>query len=296
MKAHRIAALMLFGAILTIAIVAVARNSPVDQTTHAETHTDYASTQSARSLAFPTNVNRVKSSAPSAKKQESEAGKDPPEADWWTRISAVVAAFATVALAVIGWIAACFAKKTLRWLGVQTRANARAAQAALFGAQAVINAERAWIVVSVESPEPNEFNFRATNVGKTPAKIKSIWSSPITFWRDSELEIPPDEKTGESLLSTPPCLLPPTDSQIVLRCDIGKLGPGQYVGPDASARVQNDIQKGFRSLYFYGRIIYSDTLDDKSIHETKWLYWYLPVGERAQAIPDPRHPELNSYS
>ncbi|MGH9691920.1 MAG: hypothetical protein ACRD4C_12720 [Candidatus Acidiferrales bacterium] len=80
-----------------------------------------------------------------------------------------------------------------------------------------------------------------------------------------------------------------------MHCDIGKLGPGQYVGPDASTRVQNDIQKGFRMLYFYGRIIYSDTLDEKSLHETKWLYWYLPVGDGV-AIPDPRHPEWNSYS
>ncbi len=163
------------------------------------------------------------------------------------------------------------------------------------GTQAMIRSERAWIVVSIESPEPNKFDFRATNVGKTPARIKSIWSAPVSFYRDEQMKIPPDEQTGESQMNTPPCLLPPTASQIVFRFNLGEFGAGPAATPEGFSRTQNDIRKGFRSLHFYGRIIYSNTLEEGPDHETKWLYWFVPI-EGATPFPDPRHPEHNSYT
>lgn len=187
---------------------------------------------------------------------------------------------------------------TLFAIAEQTGQTAKAAKAtelsvkaAESNTQALINAERAWIVVSVESPAPNQFHFRATNVGKTPAKVKSIWTTSIIVKREEELQVPSDDKTGESLMNTPSCLIPPTASQIVFRCNIEDMEKKRAFG-------QNMIfAQGFVNLWFYGRIVYSDTLqpDDSPLHETKWLYWHIPV-EEAIPFPDPHRPEYNSYT
>ncbi len=174
---------------------------------------------------------------------------------------------------------------------IQTIQTKKAAKAALLNAQAVINAERAWIVVSVESPAPNQFNFIATNVGRTPANVKSIWSTSIIAKRGEVLQVPLDEKTAESLMNTPSCLIPPTASQIVFRCNTEDMEKQGAFGRNMT------FAQGFSNLWFYGRIVYSDILqpDASPLHETKWLYWHIPV-EGAIPFPDPHRPEHNSYT
>lgn len=56
-----------------------------------------------------------------------------------------------------------------------SRAAEKSADATLLSTRAVMNAERAWIVISVESPAPGQFTFTATNAGRTPALVRSLW-------------------------------------------------------------------------------------------------------------------------
>jgi hypothetical protein len=173
----------------------------------------------------------------------------------------------------------------------QTAVAKTSAENALLNTTTLISAERAWIVVSVESTAPNQFNFIAKNVGRTPAKVKSIWSMPVLSKREDTLHVPTDEQTAESLLSTPPCLIPPTASQVILRCDIDELEKQGAFGRNMR------FSQGFVNLWFYGRIVYFDFMQDESAipHETKWLYWQVPI-EGAIPFPDPMRPQHNKWS
>src|ERR1700678_2551017 len=71
------------------------------------------------------------------------------------------------------WWLFIIAIPSLTFLGIQMRANEMAAQAALLNAQAVIESERPWLVVTIEKDEtmPAYFFFRVINKGKTPAQL-----------------------------------------------------------------------------------------------------------------------------
>jgi hypothetical protein len=164
----------------------------------------------------------------------------------------------------------------------------KSADAALLNARAVINAERPWIVVSVESQGANQFIFKATNVGRTPARIVSIWGQREIVHRGNKFQVSLDYEKGEGLINTPPCLLPPTAYCTAFLNNSEEL---RLNSPD----VWSSFEGGFSVMFSYGKIIYFDTLEPKVQHETKWLYWHLPmVG--ALPFPHPLMPEYNTYT
>ncbi|HEV2287347.1 MAG TPA: hypothetical protein VGR81_00170 [Candidatus Acidoferrales bacterium] len=116
------------------------------------------------------------------------------KADWWARISNILMAIGTLALAIIGFIGARIALGTLDKIKEQTahaetaaEAARDSAKAAFLNAQAVINNERPWIMLSSFDPPGKDYwslvtqmvasrqplnavlNFR--NFGNTPAWI-----------------------------------------------------------------------------------------------------------------------------
>ena len=176
------------------------------------------------------------------------------------------------------------------------RDNAHAARdnakAARLNAQAVINAERAWVVVNVALQAPNEFIFSAKNVGKTPAKIIGIYSSKTSLNRGEKFEPSPEYEKGESLLSSPPCLLPPTVEIPIYHYKLAELRGNRSVEEWLSYFI-----RGFANVYVYGKITYYDVFEasPKEPHVTKWLYWHMPI-EGSVLIPSPKHPEYNDYT
>jgi hypothetical protein len=110
-----------------------------------------------------------------------------------------------------------------------------------------VNAERPYLVISVESPSPNKFVFIAKNEGRTPARIKSIWSKPIPAVMGQPGPVPSDDETAESLISTPPQVLPTNGTCTVFYCD--------------EHRLELMQASKFSSIYFYGRIVYFNTLE-----------------------------------
>lgn len=172
----------------------------------------------------------------------------------------------------------------IREMQTQTAVAKTSAENALLNTKALINAERPWIVINVESPTPNQFNFIIENVGRTPAHVKSIWASWIPTRRGERLEIPSDDETEEPIMGFSSYLLPPTASQIAFRFNIEEMNQRGGFFPT-------------HELRFYGRILYSDILQSEGspLHETKWLYWQIPV-EGALPFADPAHPEHNGYT
>jgi hypothetical protein len=206
-----------------------------------------------------------------------------PQKDGYDR----AALWVNVALAVAGIFGIVIAICTLIKIERQTKA-------AELNMKAMVNAERAWIVVSVEAFVPGEFRFWATNEGKTPANVVSIWSCNIPLKRGDKLATPPDDQTDESLLQSPPCLIPPGAKTVVWQCTAGGFHK-QFGGNPANG--QSLFARGLLSAYMFGRIRYFDVLDEnaKVAHETRWLYWLMPF-ENAVPFPDPMHREHNNYT
>jgi hypothetical protein len=177
------------------------------------------------------------------------------------------------------WVLVIVGTGTFLVIGWQSWETRSAAQAAKASVAAMIASERSWIVIRVESHAQNEIIFRAANVGKTAATIISVWSKPLIAPRSEALAIPGDEETGESMISTPPTFLP-TEATC-----------GVYYTKEVAPKA---VVNGFSMMYFYGRIRYRDALSDK-IHETKFLYWYVPV-EGSLPFQSPHYPEHNTHT
>jgi len=181
-------------------------------------------------------------------------------------------------LIIIGGITAL----VIGWQSCETR---KAATAALLNAQAVINAERAWISVlpynwspeffsKLEKDDPTPegpmgkwpishlFQAQIKNVGRTPATIEGL---AIRYIRTSThpSKLPPEPDYGE--LDTEEHVLIPNDEMLgtgVLTPDMGTLTKAQV----------RDIAEGNEFLFAYGIVKYRDVY--KLPHETRFGYIY----------------------
>lgn len=147
-------------------------------------------------------------------------------------------------------------------------------------------------MVSVEATAPGKFEFKATNVGKTPAKITAIYYANSALTRDQKFEVTPEYEKGESLMGAPLGLLPSSASIIICRFEHAEMR-----GNRSPEEWQSFFARGFANVFTYGKIAYYDTLEvsPKEPHLTKWFYWHLPMNG-ALPIADPRRPEYNTYT
>lgn len=176
----------------------------------------------------------------------------------WAQVSLVVLTAATlVVLCIYTWA-------TLK----SVKAAQDGAKAALLNAQAVINAERPWLLVSIEAQgyEPNTFIVKAFNAGRTPAElheghctseIRPINFIPTTDFRD------PFRLPMQSLIVSRDGFL------------IRMISPGELV--EQVGREGLDPQ-----LCVYGRILYWGVFNDRTAagakpYETRWIFRYEPL-------------------
>lgn len=174
---------------------------------------------------------------------------------------------------------------SLLLLGIQMRATEKAAQAALLNAQAVIEAERPWLVVTVERNEamgtPGWFSLRVTNKGNTPAQLIEAGIRHSFETNPQQLPIPP---TYDPFLAPLTSLIPAEEGFTIRRTlseESTGFNPGQMIqaymtgpGPKYSGAV----------LVFYGLLVYDDVLGKKrpdyKSHETRWCLAFFPNGAR----------------
>jgi hypothetical protein len=149
------------------------------------------------------------------------------------------------------------------------------AKAALLNAEALINAERPWIMVQIKkhAPENNAskatFQFIAFNFGKTPARIVYC-DEPQTECLtnpDNELTIPPNYRSGVLFRER---FLAPRDNFA-----IGTLNPSAAnieMDMATAARNRNVSVEAMR-LVAYGKIEYRDGVSP-CLHKTSFCYMH----------------------
>lgn len=150
------------------------------------------------------------------------------------------------------------------------------AEAALLNARAVINTERAWIIVSVKSPKTLAYEFEIENVGKTPAKFVASFCEISILERGNTLPAGPIYKT-ERYDGLQPILFPPKDTRIIFAKNVR-----EPMGGQPQEQWVRSVMNGIKELYFFGCLRYIDTLAVEKggkpvIHETKWCFKFMPI-------------------
>ena len=203
---------------------------------------------------------------------------------------------------------------TLKVIKRQTKATEIAADAARLNAQAVINSERPWIVVTVR-PNPateDTFIFQAHNRGRTPAQFISGNAEKRFVDRPGNMPIPPiycnecERPNNTLMMPTTEFDIPFPGLDIDSFLDSGEkptaafavYPPTGAVNPESIRESRSLAEKMLSTndvLMFYGRIIYRDVLNrgNDSIHETRWCYAYFTNGKRL--LTDGPE-EYNSYT
>jgi hypothetical protein len=190
-----------------------------------------------------------------------------------------------IALVVVGIGGIITAICTLRLIKTQTIDTGIAANAALLNAQAVINTERPWLVVSVHSDPylANGFFFRITNKGRTPANVVSAYREQKIVDLPDRLRIPPE-------YSSP--MYSPEDNLIVADGkweDRPSFNPEAVISNPAGAREA--FENAAQFLCFYGQVTYRDSFGQRSgdsgEHYTRWCYVY-DVSQKRMVVSGPQ--------
>jgi len=178
------------------------------------------------------------------------------------------------ALVLITGGAVWYAKETLKDLKVQTSNAGKIAEAALLNAQAVINSERPWVLVTAERSEKiGNFLIKATIKGRTPARITEIYSHRVFVNLPDNL--PPSPKYDSPVIAPKEPLLGDGESFKIV-----EVNPTFLV--DEAWRAQHPNFAPYQFLCFYGIVRYEDCLatDAKKMHETRWCFSYFAEGDR----------------
>jgi hypothetical protein len=213
----------------------------------------------------------------SSKAETEQRPQNPP---WWD------VAWSTWALVVVGAIAAWIAVRTLKDIRKQTRNTAIAAEAAARNAEAVVNAERAWIMTTIdnadhahiqdtENLQTGEFTsivhltLNYTNVGRIPCWVtdKAVWFRIIESIPNDPVFDTPTRRFGET--------------EPLVQGQPQFIHLSQLTSKGVHAMVLSGEGKGGNVPIFYGYIRYRDPFG--SNRETR--FGYMVKGHRWLRIP-----------
>jgi hypothetical protein len=179
------------------------------------------------------------------------------------------------ALVFVGVVAALVAWRTLKAIHHEATTAKDIAQAAMLNTKAIINSERAWLVVTIEADEGKQNTYKVTvlNQGRTPAKIIGGDSEYRFIDLPDNLPIPPVYDVPFTM---------PNQTFIVNRDSFSIrpfLMPEQIIKNSEIKTMEAMIAQSQQFLMFYGRIIYEDTFTEarpQSVrHETRWCFAYI---------------------
>jgi hypothetical protein len=159
---------------------------------------------------------------------------------------------------------------------ISTKAAVRSAQAAKESAdaaartsQAVINAERAFLLITYEVTREKYFKFNATNHGRTPGEILIVeadWRWPT---HHMNLPVPPQYKFADNERSIHTRFVPAAGT------DKDFYGWDLKLFLDTDWDLLQEIEASKKQAVIYGRVIYLDILKER--HETRFCYRYNPL-------------------
>jgi hypothetical protein len=188
---------------------------------------------------------------------------------------------ANIVLAVLGYVGIMIALSVLKKIERQTRSSetaataaALSAQAALLNAQAVIDAERPWLLISVEPSvgQENAFIVTVTNRGLTPASIAATSEQIRIAVDETHLPAAPEYDKSEPTPPLVPIILVPGETSGI-KTFSREEARGVCESDERFKKVENWDEK----IFIYGKVIYRDLIapPDKQTHETSWCCWYI---------------------
>jgi hypothetical protein len=176
-------------------------------------------------------------------------------------------------------------QKQTTLIGDSVNAAKESADAALLNAQAVLDSERPWLIVTVEKNEavarPGYFFFRVTNRGRTPARLIEGGTNHAFRTRPDELPVPPDYQPFLLPINT---FLAPNDS-FCIRRTLAETSEGVYPeGIIAAHKNGPGPSYAGETLFFYGLLVYEDIVGENRQGyvrpETRFCFAFFSNGLR----------------
>ena len=188
---------------------------------------------------------------------------------------------ATILLALLGYAGIMMALSILKKIERQgkyaetaAQAAADSAQAALLHAQAILHAERPWVLVTVAaSPSiENGFNVIATNRGRSPARVVAMAQETRITVDEAHLPGIPEFKPDDEELPPVSIILLPgevTTLKSFCRDDV----KGLCATEEKLRRIENWEER----IFLYGKVVYKDLLApiQDAPHQTGWCCRYI---------------------
>jgi hypothetical protein len=170
----------------------------------------------------------------------------------------------------------------IAWQSVETR---DAAQAGFLSAQAVINTERAWVVMVIEQDKefPRLFRVKAENRGHTPAKIVAASQEWAVVKTAAEMPEQPQYRHGRRF--TEGVFLFPGESRLMTEFGREHLRMPP-IGYERNGEQDFQTVKCDEGLaIFFGNVVYRDILSPPNDleHETRWCS-LLRLGDTADEL------------
>jgi hypothetical protein len=181
------------------------------------------------------------------------------------------------------------------------RAALEASKAALEGAnatslyaQAHINAERPWVLISIEPSreQKNHFKVMATNRGRTPAKLFASSDRIGLAVDETYLPKTPEYASKESSALPAPIILLPGESTI-----IQPFGREDVKWVCKTAESLRRVELWQDRIFIYGKVIYRDLIspDGTNTHESDWCCRYIH-GENSSDLVIAGPPGYNKHT
>ena len=163
-------------------------------------------------------------------------------------------------------------------------AAADAAQAALLQAQAIVNAERPWVLVTAEATRgvDSSFDITATNRGRSPATITSALDLVLFAADEAHLPGVPEFRQVESTARFVPIVLLPGESA-TLKTFSREDARGFCESDEKFARIENWEER----LFLLGKVTYNDLIATagKEAHASNWCCWYIHGRQKSALVP-----------
>jgi len=226
---------------------------------------------------------------------------NPPPAPAQWPLHERIAWAANIVLAIVGYVGVMMARSLLKKIDRQTvyaeaaaEAAASTAHAALLHAQAIVQAERPWILITAEPAGniENSFVVMATNRGRTPARIVATVDELRIAIDEAHLPLTPEYKNERPSTPLVPIILLPGESAAIkpfCRADLKEVCETE----ERIRRVENWEEK----VFLFGKVIYRDLIapPEKQTHETNWCCWYIH-GRQKSGLVIAGPPEYNLHT
>ena len=215
---------------------------------------------------------------------------------------------ANVLLALLGYAGIMLGIQTLKKIERQSRysesaaeiaaksaeAAAKSAEAALLHAQAIINAERPWVLITIVPSRSieNGFTVIATNRGRGPAQVVAALEETRIAVDETSLPSTPEFQSQDAETPFVSIILLPGEFMNLksfCRDDVRAL----CVSEEAFRRIENWEER----IFLYGKVTYRDLAapTDRPPHETGWCCRYIHGRQKSGLVMAGSH-EYNVHT